>query len=82
MAEIERDGVESVSERHNIRLTQQGIPAKTTTLGKVLAERMEDPNMSHSMLGSQSSFVFGEQSQFRGGNSSRLFPRIMPSQPQ
>ena len=60
MAEIERDGIESVSARRKIVLKNNEIPERKTAIGVLLAERLEDPNVSHSMHESQSSFVFGD----------------------
>jgi len=47
MAEIERDGIESVSARRKIVLKNNEIPERKTAIGVLLAERLEDPNMSH-----------------------------------
>jgi len=45
-------------------LRNNEIPERKTAIGVLLADRLEDPNMSHSTAESQSSFAFGDQSQF------------------
>ena len=70
----------SACQRHSIRLTKKNLPDRRTRLGKAIMARMEelqdqqqmslrqrhdDNNLSRSMLGSQSSLVYGEQ---RGRN--------------